>query len=127
MPPAPDNQPRVYLVGAGPGDPELLTVRAADLLRKAHPVSHDALVPAAILQVAGGAELVPAGHRKGGSKPAIEAVADAMAERARRGQVVVRLKGGDPFLFGRGAEEASALLDRGVAFEVVPGISSALA
>jgi len=127
MPQAPDNQARVYLVGAGPGDPELLTLRAADLLRQADAVFHDELVPAAILQLAGDAELVAAGHRAGRARPGIEAVADAMAERARRGQVVVRLKGGDPFLFGRGAEEATALLDRGVPFEVVPGISSALA
>lgn len=117
----------VYLVGAGPGDPELLTVRGARLLEVADAVFHDSLVPRAILELAGRAELVAVGHRAGGSKPAVGPVAREMAERALRGQLVVRLKGGDPFLFGRGGEEAQALLDAGVAFEVVPGITSALA
>jgi uroporphyrin-III C-methyltransferase len=118
----------VYLVGAGPGDPELMTVRAARLLEIADAVFHDALVPQAILALAGpAAELVSVGHRAGGSKPAVGPVAREMADRANRGKLVVRLKGGDPFLFGRGAEEAAALLEAGVAFEVVPGVSSALA
>jgi uroporphyrin-III C-methyltransferase len=105
-----------------------MTVRAARLIEVAHAVFHDALVPKAILDRVGpDAELVPVGHRAGGSKPAIGPVAREMAARAARGQLVVRLKGGDPFLFGRGAEEAVALLEAGVAFEVVPGVSSALA
>jgi uroporphyrin-III C-methyltransferase len=117
----------VYLVGAGPGDPELLTVRAARLLEAADAIFHDALVPQAILDRAGpGAEMVPVGHRAGGVKPAVGPVAREMAGRAMAGKLVVRLKGGDPFLFGRGGEEAQALLDAGVAFEVVPGVTSAL-
>lgn len=127
MPQPRDNQVRVYLVGAGPGDPDLLTVRAADLLRRADSVFHDHLVPASILALADGAELVPAGHRYGEQRPRVDEVVDLMADRARAGQLVVRLKGGDPYLFGRGAEEAAALLQRGLAFEMVPGISSALA
>ncbi|HXA42995.1 MAG TPA: uroporphyrinogen-III C-methyltransferase [Candidatus Solibacter sp.] len=120
--------PRVYLVGAGPGDPELLTVRAARLLEAADFVFHDALVPQAILdRVREGAEMVAVGHRAGGAKPSVEPAAKEMARQALAGNVVVRLKGGDPFLFGRGGEEAQALLDAGVAFEVVPGVSSALA
>lgn len=122
-----DNRARVYLVGAGPGDPDLLTVRAARLLEGADVVFHDNLVPAAILAVARGAELVPVGHRKGDPKRDIGEVATRMAARAKGGEVVVRLKGGDPYLFGRGAEEAAALLASGVAFEMVPGVSSALA
>ena len=122
------DNPRVYLVGAGPGDPELLTVRAARLLDAADFVFHDALVPEAILdQAREGAALVPVGHRAGGAKPSVEPTAREMARQALAGKVVVRLKGGDPFLFGRGGEEAQALLDAGVAFEVVPGVSSALA
>ena len=120
-------EPCVYLVGAGPGDPELLTVRAARLLEAADAIFHDALVPQAILDRAGPrAELVPVGHRAGGAKPAVGPVARQMAGRAVAGELVVRLKGGDPFLFGRGGEEAQALIDAGVAFEVVPGLTSAL-
>ena len=123
---AADNRTRVYLVGAGPGDPDLLTVRAARLLREADAVFHDHLVPEAVLSMADAAELVPVGHRYGGRKPEVSQVVDLMAARAVAGDLVVRLKGGDPYLFGRGAEEAAALLERGIAFEMVPGISSAL-
>ncbi|MEA2645256.1 MAG: uroporphyrin-III C-methyltransferase [Chloroflexota bacterium] len=121
------NTPRVFLVGAGPGDPGLLTVRAAELLAAADVVFHDALVPGAILAVAPSAEMVPVGRRAGQERRETAGVADAMAARAAAGEVVVRLKGGDPYLFGRGGEEGAALLERGVAFEVVPGVSSALA
>jgi uroporphyrin-III C-methyltransferase len=120
--------PCVYLVGAGPGDPDLMTVRAANLVQAADAVFHDELVPRAILERVGpGAELICVGHRAGGTKPDVRPAAEAMAGRARAGDLVVRLKGGDPFLFGRGGEEAAALLQAGVAFEVVPGVSSALA
>jgi len=120
-------EPCVYLVGAGPGDPELLTVRAARMLEAADAIFHDALVPQAILDHAGPrTELVPIGHRAGGVKPAVAPVAREMARRAMAGELVVRLKGGDPFLFGRGGEEAEALLHAGVSFEMVPGLSSAL-
>ena len=118
----------VSLVGAGPGDPELLTVKAARLLRDADVVFHDELVTRAVLAVCSPhAELVPVGHRAGWPKKSTAAVVAAMVARARLGQSVVRLKGGDPYLFGRGAEEATGLLAAGVAFETVPGISSAIA
>lgn len=120
--------PTVYIVGAGPGDPELLTVRAAKLLAAADIVFHDLLVPGELLAtIPRRAQLVPSGHRAGGVKRPLQVLVDAMAESARAGRLVVRLKGGDPYLFGRGAEEAEALLERGVAFELVPGVSSALA
>jgi uroporphyrin-III C-methyltransferase len=80
-----------------------------------------------VLDVARSADRVAVGHRRGGRKPEIGAVVSLMVSRARAGELVVRLKGGDPYLFGRGAEEAAALLEHGVAFELVPGISSALA
>jgi uroporphyrin-III C-methyltransferase len=105
-----------------------MTVRAANLVQAADAVFHDELVPRAILERVGpDAELICVGHRAGGAKPGVVPVAEAMASRARAGDLVVRLKGGDPFVFGRGGEEAAALLDAGVAFEVVPGVSSALA
>jgi uroporphyrin-III C-methyltransferase len=119
---------RVYLVGAGPGDPDLLTVRAARLLGSADAVYHDELVSPQVLALARAqTELVAVGHRAGGRRPPLREVVGAMAERARGGELVVRLKGGDPYLFGRGGEEAAALLREGLAFEVVPGVSSALA
>ncbi len=124
-PPAP--RAHVSIVGAGPGDPELLTLRAARLLDKADAVFHDALVDEAVLRRAAEAELVAVGHLAGQRRIPLQEVVEAMIERARRGQRVVRLKGGDPFMFGRGAEEAVALLAGGVSFEVVPGISSAIA
>jgi uroporphyrin-III C-methyltransferase len=119
---------RVYVVGAGPGDPELLTLRAAAVLAQADVVLHDQLVSNEVLAVAPeGAELVDVGHRAGEGRRDLAEVAERMAACARRGQVVVRLKGGDPFVFGRGGEELQALLDLGVPCEAVPGISSALA
>lgn len=118
----------VHLVGAGPGDPELLTVRAARVLAAADLVVHDQLVPAAILALADPrAELVPAGRRLGHVVRTHDDVLDLLAGAARAGRRVVRLKGGDPVVFGRGAEEALELAERGVASELVPGISSAVA
>ena len=118
----------VFLVGAGPGDPELLTLRAAGLLARADAVFHDELVSDAVLaRCRQGAELVPVGHRAGVARVPVGDIVARMAERANRAEVVVRLKGGDPFVFGRGGEEALALLAQDVAFEVVPGVSSALA
>ncbi len=116
----------VYLVGAGPGDPGLLTVRACELLRTADVVAHDLLVPPAVLALAGAtAELLPVGRRKGGG-PTPYQLHPAVFERARAGQSVVRLKAGDPMVFGRGGEEAEALAEAGIRFEIVPGVSSAL-
>jgi uroporphyrinogen III methyltransferase/synthase len=119
----------VYLVGAGPGDPGLLTLRAERCLAAADVVVHDYLVGPRLLEgVRPDAEVIPVGRSHDDparlSQPAIEAL---LVDRARAGKVVVRLKNGDPFLFGRGAEEAEALGRAGVPFEVVPGVSSALA
>jgi uroporphyrin-III C-methyltransferase len=119
---------RVYVVGAGPGDPELLTVRAAAVLAAADVVFHDQLVGDEVLAAAPlGAERVDVGHRAGDGRRDLAQVVERMAGCARRGLAVVRLKGGDPFVFGRGSEEVQALLALGVPCEVVPGVSSALA
>lgn len=118
----------VYLLGAGPGDPELLTVRAAAVLAAADVVFHDQLVSEEVLAgVRSDARLVDVGHRAGGRGRDLSAVAAEMAAEAARGGVVARLKGGDPFVFGRGAEELLALTALGTPCEVVPGVSSALA
>lgn len=116
---------RVTLVGAGPGDPGLVTVKGARRLREADVVYHDALVPPAILALCRrDARLVNVGKRRGShrwSQPMIEAL---LARDARAGLAVVRLKGGDPFVFGRGGEEALALRARGVPCDVIPGLTS---
>lgn len=118
--------PRVSLVGAGPGDPDLLTVRAARLIAAADVVVHDALVSDAVLSLAApGAELVDVGKRPG-QGVAQDLINVLLVRLAREGRRVVRLKGGDPYVFGRGGEEAAALAEQGIACEVVPGISSAI-
>lgn len=117
----------VHLVGAGPGDPGLLTRRGEALLRAADAVFHDELIEPALLDIGGPATRFAVGRRAGRSGRDPVATATQMARLARRGMRVVRLKGGDSYLFGRGAEEAEALLDLGVPFEVVPGVSSAFA
>lgn len=118
----------VALVGAGPGDPGLLTRRAAALLAAADVVVYDRLVDERVLELAPtDAERIDVGKRRGGDATAAQrAINDLLIERARAGKAVVRLKGGDPYLFGRGAEEALALAEAGVDYEVVPGISAAL-
>ena len=117
----------VSLVGAGPGDPDLLTRKAAQRLGEADLVLYDALVDSAALDLAPRAQRVFVGKRAG--RPAIrqETINRLMIHAAGRGRRVVRLKGGDPFVFGRGGEEALALSSAGVPFEIVPGISSAIA
>lgn len=117
---------RVFLVGAGPGDPELLTMRAHRLLSNAQIVAYDELVSPAILALAPlGAELVPVGRRSG-TCPEAPAIHPTVLERAIEGCDVVRLKGGDPMIFGRGGEEAEQLAALGIPFEIVPGVSAAL-
>jgi uroporphyrinogen III methyltransferase/synthase len=118
----------VFLVGAGPGDPGLMTVRAVELIARADVILHDRLVPARALAGARrDAELVYVGKQGGGPQMAQEEIHTLLLEHARAGRSVVRLKGGDPFVFGRGGEEALVCLDAGIPFEVVPGITAGVA
>ena len=118
---------KVYLVGAGPGAPDLLTLRAARLLASADVVFHDALVHPETLALAVRAQFVAVGKRCGKHSTAQHFINKRLVDAAHKHAVVVRLKGGDPMLFGRAQEEIDALRDAGVEFEVVPGITTALA
>ena len=117
----------VSLVGAGPGDPELLTVRAVARLRAADVVLYDALVDRAALRYAPRARWAYVGKRAGRKSISQETIERVMVRRALRGERIVRLKSGDPFVFGRGGEEALALAAAGIPCEVVPGVSAAVA
>ena len=118
----------VYLVGAGPGDPGLLTVRGAEVLGRADVVVYDRLSVASLLDLAPPtAERISVGKTPGAESTPQEQINALLVERGQAGQTVVRLKGGDPFVFARGGEEALALAAAGVEFEVVPGVSSAVA
>ena len=118
---------RVYLVGAGPGDPKLLTVKAVELLKEADVVIYDRLVGEEILNLASKkAEKIYVGKRTGKHEVPQDKITELIIEKAQNGGKVVRLKGGDPFIFGRGGEEAEVLAEKGIKFEVVPGVSSAV-
>ncbi len=117
----------VYLVGAGPGAPDLLTLRAARLLARADIVFHDALVHPDTLALAARAERIAVGKRSGRHSTAQRFINKRLVDAARKHGVVVRLKGGDPMLFGRAQEEIDALAAAGVRYEVVPGVSAAFA
>src|SRR3954452_7067600 len=122
------NRGLVYLVGAGPGDPGLVTRRALELVRSADAVVYDRLIPAGLIDEARpGAELHYAGKEPG--KPSMEQdeINDLLVDLARAGKTVVRLKGGDPFVVGRGGEEAQALVAEGIRVEVVPAVTAGIA
>lgn len=118
---------KVYLVGAGPGDPGLITLRGVECLRRADAVVYDALVNPVLLQHAPQAEQIYAGKKSGGHSLPQGDITRILLELAQSGKAVVRLKGGDPFVFGRGGEEALALAEAGIPFELVPGVTSGIA
>lgn len=118
---------KVYLVGAGPGAPDLITLRGAEILRRADVVLHDALVHPDVLALAARAERIAVGKRCGKFATAQQFINKRLVDAARKHRVVVRLKGGDPMLFGRAQEEIAALEAAAVPYEVVPGVTSALA
>ncbi|MGB0383693.1 MAG: uroporphyrinogen-III C-methyltransferase [Ardenticatenaceae bacterium] len=119
---------KAYLVGAGPGRPDLITVRGLKVLREADTVLYDRLIPRELLgEAPAHAELIFVGKRAGHHVMRQEQITALLVERVRAGQQVVRLKGGDAFVFGRGGEEALALAQAGLPFEVVPGVTSAIA
>lgn len=118
----------VYLVGGGPGDPGLITVKGLHCLRRADVVLYDRLIaPELLYEVPLHAELIDVGKEPAQQRYPQSAITALLIEKARGGKIVVRLKGGDPFVFGRGGEECEALVQAGISFEVVPGVSSALA
>lgn len=118
----------VYIVGGGPGDPGLITVKGLECLRRADVVLYDRLVAQELLtEVSVHAELIDVGKEPKRHRRSQEEINTLLIEKAREGKVVVRLKGGDPFVFGRGGEECQALAGAGIRYEVVPGVSSAIA
>ena len=116
----------VWLAGAGPGDPGLLTLHALDALERAEVVLHDALVPPEILALAATPRRIAVGKRAGGARTRQLRINQMLIAEARAGHRVLRLKGGDPLLFGRGAEEALALVAAGIPFRIIPGVSAGL-
>ena len=118
---------KVYLIGAGPGAADLITVRGADVLRRADVVFHDALAHPGVIALAADARKIAVGKRCGRHATAQQFICKRLVDAARKYRVVVRLKGGDPMLFGRAQEEIAALEAAGVPYEVVPGVTSALA
>lgn len=123
-----DDRGKVYLIGAGPGDPDLITVKAQRCLRIADAIVYDRLLDPSLLDEARpGVERIYAGKGPRCHTLSQERINALLVEQARRGRIVVRLKGGDPFVFGRGGEEALALAAAGIPFEIVPGVTSAIA
>jgi len=119
---------KVYLVGAGPGDPDLLTLKGKKCLEQAHAILYDQLVSDDLLEhAADSSELIYVGKQAGKHCADQRAIEELLIRKAREGKTVVRLKGGDPFVFGRGGEEAAALKRAGIPYEIVPGVSSAIA
>ncbi|MEO0970350.1 MAG: uroporphyrinogen-III C-methyltransferase [Cyanobacteria bacterium J06639_18] len=119
---------KVYLVGAGPGDPGLMTLKGKGILECADVVIHDALVsPQILAMINPQAEKINVGKRKGRHSQAQEKTTQLLIDKAQEHAIVVRLKGGDPFIFGRGGEEMKALVEAGVSVEIVPGITSGIA
>lgn len=119
---------KVYLVGAGPGDPELITVKGLKLIKKADIIIYDRLVSQELLKHAKrGAEFIYVGKREGKHSFTQEEINRLLVDKAEEGKTVVRLKGGDPFVLGRGGEEAMVLVRAGIEYEVVPGVTSAIA
>ncbi len=119
---------KVYLIGAGPGDPGLITLKGVECLRKSDVVIYDYLANEGLLQlIPGGAEKVYVGKKGGDHTLPQQEINSLIVEKAKAGKIVSRLKGGDPFIFGRGGEEAEVLFDAGIPFEVVPGVTSAIA
>jgi uroporphyrinogen III methyltransferase / synthase len=118
----------VYIVGGGPGDPGLITVKGLDCLRRADVVLYDRLAsPELLHETQPHAESIDVGKEPKLHRRSQEEINDLLIEKAREGKIVVRLKGGDPFVFGRGGEECQALVEAGIRYEVVPGVSSAIA
>ncbi|MCK5644663.1 MAG: uroporphyrinogen-III C-methyltransferase, partial [Gammaproteobacteria bacterium] len=119
---------KVYLVGAGPGDPCLITIKGIECLKKAEVIVYDHLLDVALLETApSDAEKVYVGKITGKHTKPQNEINRILVDKAKEGKTVIRLKGGDPFVFGRGGEEAEALAENGIPFEVIPGITSAVA
>jgi uroporphyrin-III C-methyltransferase len=128
MPDPSSNSGIVYIVGGGPGDPGLITVKGLECLRRADVVLYDRLVAQELLvEPPPHAEMIDVGKEPKRHRRSQEEINVLLIEKAREGKIVVRLKGGDPFVFGRGGEECQALAEAGVRYEVVPGVSSAIA
>src|SRR5580693_8184414 len=118
---------KVYLVGAGPGDPGLITVKGRKILERADAIFYDHLASVRLLDLApASAERVYVGKKRSAHEFSQEEISTMLVDRARRGGTIVRLKGGDPFIFGRGGEEIEALAAAGIPFEIVPGVTTPL-
>ncbi len=122
------NNGKVYLIGAGPGDPGLLTIKAMECIQQADVVVYDYLAAPVLLKYANpAAEIIYVGKKGGDHTLTQDKISQLLADKGKEGNIVARLKGGDPFIFGRGGEEAEVLIDQGVDFEIVPGVTSAIA